>query len=406
MNILQLTHQYPYPPDKGGRIGIFNFTKYYTQNGNKVFLICMVHQNELVSEELKNYCEEVHLINIDAKDKPLKALLNIFLSSLPYNIEKYYSKLFLNAIEACIIQNKIDIVHVDHLHLAYCGVYIKQKYKIPIVLREHNIEMEIMLRFSEITTNIFEKIYAKLMYRKFLRYEPKMCLEYNQVFCVTERDAAILKKLDKNIKASVSPAGVDLEKYRFVRRKNYTKEKVILSMATLSWKPNIHGLEWFIKEVFPIILKRINGIKFFIGGSGEVAPEFVDLCNESEDVLFKGYVKDDAELIQNSNIFVIPLFAGGGVRIKALNAFACGTPVVSTSIGIEGLAVKNGRECYITDSAEAFANYICDILEHEEIAENMSNNAYQFVSEIFSWKSIVDKQIKQMEILVNNNKKY
>jgi len=165
-------------------------------------------------------------------------------------------------------------------------------------------------------------------------------------------------------------------------------------------------LEWFIKEVFPIILKRINGIKFFIGGSGEVAPEFVDLCNESEDVLFKGYVKDDAELIQNSNIFVIPLFAGGGVRIKALNAFACGTPVVSTSIGIEGLAVKNGRECYITDSAEAFANYICDILEHEEIAENMSNNAYQFVSEIFSWKSIVDKQIKQMEILVNNNKKY
>ncbi|MFZ1978682.1 MAG: glycosyltransferase family 4 protein [Bacteroidota bacterium] len=397
MTILQVTHQFPFPPDRGGRIGIFNFTKYYKSNGHTVILVSMVHHNEKYDKKILDFCDKFYPFPVDARNRIGTALKNIF-SSIPFNIYKYHKSAFLRVIDQAIRENNIDVVHIDHLHVAYCGIYIKNKYNLPIVLREHNIETEIMHRYSVEEKSIVKKIYARVQYNKLRHYEPKICEEYNYCFCVTERDVDNLRLLNNKINAKYIPAGVDMSVYRFGTRE-LRSANVILSLCALNWLPNVYGLEWFVKNVFPLVRQKNPLSELWIAGKGDHQNRIQQLCANTTGVKFIGYVEDDVALFHQVQVLIIPLFSGGGVRIKALNAFATGTPIVSTSIGIEGIPVNDGIECCIANDALRYSESILKLMESKEYFDFITKKAFIMV-QYYEWSSIVQRQINFMKELL------
>ena len=167
--------------------------------------------------------------------------------------------------------------------------------------------------------------------------------------------------------------------------------------------PNIFAVEYFVREIMPIIREEIPGIKFFIYGAN-ITDEIKKL--ESDDVIVKGYIKDLKEMFTKHKIFVAPLISGAGIKGKVIEALSYGVPSVLTPIAVEGMNVKNNHEVLIADSPEEFAKAIYSLYTNKDLWEKISNNALEFVKNEYSFskgQELVKKALEMVDIFVPDN---
>lgn len=399
MRILQISPRVPYPLTDGGKIGIYNIVKYLTLRGHNITLVCF---NDEINKypELEKYCKLI-IIRKKTKTTYLGLFLNLF-SSIPYGISKYHSAITKNKIYDLVKKNKYDIVHLDHLHTAYYGVFIKNNFNLPVVLREHNIENMIMKRFNKNQKNIFIKSYAYLQYKKLYRYESNICEIFNRCLMITKNDEKILKMMNSNIKTSVIPAGVDTSYFYPINIKE--EEYSLVSVASMNWLPNIEAIEWFYKEVLPLIKKKVQKIRLYIVGINP-PNNIKSLANNN--VIVTGFVKDVREYIAKGQVFIVPLRTGSGMRIKILNALAMGKAIISTSIGCEGIEVTDCRNIYIADTKEKFAEKILYLLNSKNERRRIGENGLKLVKEKYQWEKIAENiEIEYIKIIKENKCKH
>jgi glycosyltransferase involved in cell wall biosynthesis len=279
-------------------------------------------------------------------------------------------------------RNSFDIVHVDHLHMAVYGVFLNKQYGLPIVLREHNVEFAIMERFANNQKNSLLCWYAKLQYTKLLKYEPEICSKFDRCVMITAEDERRIRAMSDRVRTTVIPAGVDLPAIA-----NHAQEesKSILFLASLDWLPNVDGFFWFHEKVLPLVLHEEPEIVLSVVGNGH-APRLANLRHPN--IRFIGFVDDVAPYIWAAQVCVVPLLAGGGIRIKILEMFAHGKCVVSTSVGCEGIEVENGRELLIADEPVEFASSIVSVLRNQDLRMSIGNNARRLVERKYAWRQI------------------
>ena len=387
MRILQITPRVPYPPDDGGKIGIFNITKYLSMRGHKITLLSLDSIPVKDMSGLEKFCN-VKTVFANTSNSYLKMFLNLF-SPSPYTMSKYYIKDFETKLYSLLKKNRFDIVHIDSLHMAYYGKMIKSHFNIPIVLREHNVESVIWERYYQESSNLLKKTYAGIQFKKVYKYESKILEVFDKCLMITKEDEKRIKQMNPKIKTAVVPAGVDTSKFFPM---DITPEPYsIVFVGSMDWLPNIDGVLWFYKKIFPKIKHEMPSTKLYIVGKNPPL-EIKNIVDKN--VIITGYVNDVREYMAKAAVFIVPLRIGGGMRIKILEAFAMKKPVVSTTVGCEGIEIKDRGNIYVADDDERFAEKVIELLVDGKKRKEIGENALQLVRNKYTWERVA----KSLEI--------
>jgi len=384
MKILQLTPRIPYPPDDGGKIGIFGITKYLAQRGHEITLLSIAPSQNSDISGLREYCKVETAVMKTTNS--YKGMFSSLFSQTPYTISKYHGRAVLNKLKDLLQRNRFDIVHVDHLHMAYYGKFIKKKFNLPVVLREHNVESTIWERYCQEILNPLAKVYAQLQFKKLYRYESRIVEDFDRCLMITEKDKERIKRMNPAVKACVIPAGVDTSYFHplDVPIEPYS----IVSVASMDWLPNIEGVLWFYSTTWSLVKKRIPQVKLYIVGKNPPT-EVEGLAGK--DIIVTGFVRDVREYMAKAAVFIVPLRSGGGMRIKILNALAMGKAVVSTSVGCEGIDVENGRNICIANTEKEFAERIIELLEDESKRKELGEKGLNLIRQKYQWERIAER---------------
>lgn len=400
MNILKIVPQVPYPLDNGARIVMFNTTKQLAQRGHFIIMLALGEKRCVKPKGLEEYCR-LEVVPKNTNNSLTGMVFNLF-TQKPYTISKYYSFAIEQRLSDIMSREKIDIVHVDHLHMASYGKFVREKWGVPIVLREHNVETTIWKRFYSLQNNPASKAYAFLQYKRVKAYEKEMCQAFDRVLAITRNDQERINQLDPSIKVSIIPAGVDTS--YFYPQLVQEERHMITFVGSMDWEANIDGVLWFAKRVFPRISgKNCPKARLWLVGSNP-RKEIKKL--RSYNIEVRPNVSDVREYLSKSEIIIVPLRIGGGMRLKILEALAMKKPVVSTSVGCEGIDVKHKRDLLVADTEEEFARSVLLLIEDKSCREKLALQGYNTVLRKYSWEEITKSlEAEYYSIILENQKK-
>jgi glycosyltransferase involved in cell wall biosynthesis len=385
MNILILSPFLPFPEDNGSKIRVMNFIK--ALQGHNIYLVSFYErENEIVGRELKEICSEVYTFK-----KPEISKLAVFLNHFslrPLLSYRFYTKDADEFIKSIVEKHKINVILTEALLMAEYARNIKGIYRI---LDAHNIEFVRAFRRIEKTKNILKKVYYFLIYFRLKNYELRVIQEFEGCFVCSQIDKNVIKKYLPYKEPIVIPNAVDVQYFKPQNKESISKKIVFL--GTLWYEPNLDAVKFFIDEIFPLVKEKFKDIEFWVLGEG--VPSDFKRHSEKKDIVFTGYVDDVRTYLNESLIFVAPLRMGSGTRFKILTAMAMGLPVVSTTVGCEGLEVRDRENICIADNPVDFANAIIKLIEDNDFRENIIKNGKEFVEKRYSREIVMD-QIKRI----------
>ncbi len=387
MRLLFLAHLLPLPLDSGGKIKSF-YTLRALAKEHEVHLLTYVRhdeENEL-AEELRAFCSSVRTVPLVRSGlRQTCDLTGSLLLGRSFIVSRDDRAEMRKAVEEAVSLVQPEVVHIDHLQMAQ---FVGKSPTYDIVLDQHNVESRIIRRIAETSGSWGMKGYARLEWPKLQKFEIESCRKADVILTVSDEDAATLRGLDARIgPVSAVPIGVDVEYFQPIPIRRESKN--MLSIATMHWPPNIDSMLYFCSEILPIIRERVPDSTLTIAGQ-RPSQEILAL-ERLPGVRVTGYVDDVRELAADCGTFIVPLRSGSGVRVKILNALAMGLPVVSTSVGSEGLQVENGRHAIIADTPLEFAEGVVKLLKNRELAAELGANGRSLVCEQYSWGAIGER---------------
>jgi polysaccharide biosynthesis protein PslH len=304
-------------------------------------------------------------------------------TAIPINMGKFQSQFAKQQILAIADRQSFDLVQAEHLHMLFYGAAVKDKFNIPLVLREHNIESKIIERLAATQTNPLTRSLFAREASKAREYEARGSSIADLCMTITPIDDRYLKTLNPQVNSVVIPAGVD---HSFSPLDLSEATNTILFNSPLNWQPNIESLTWFLDQVMPKILVSNPDAKLWIIGRNP-PPRLIDRYT-SDRIEFLGYVDDIQSYMARATVIVAPIQVGSGIRIKILNALAMGKAIVSTSIGCEGISVQPDLDIKIADSPSDFAHAVTSLLNDRRERDFLGNNAKQLIETHYRWEQI------------------
>jgi glycosyltransferase involved in cell wall biosynthesis len=253
----------------------------------------------------------------------------------------------------------------------------------PVWIDFHNLDSEIWGRMAEGDLSFSRRLFVRAQVPRIRRFERSLVRRAAGTSCVSSRDRAALARLGPASEPVVVPNGVDLSRYAF--RDEAPAGERILFVGDLSWPPNAEAVRWFAERVWPIVRARRPSASVEI--VGREAPE--SLRGLAGDAFrFAGESGDTRPHWSAAAVAVVPLRAGGGTRLKILEAAACGVPVVSTPVGAEGLEWREGAEIRVADDPAIFAEAVAELLADPLAAKRQAAAARSRVEALYDWKRI------------------
>jgi glycosyltransferase involved in cell wall biosynthesis len=401
MKILFLTQLFPYPPICGGTILSWNVLRHLGSQ-HDVTLACFVRK-EPTKEQMdaaKSLCKEVRIVFIRRSTiANIKSAATSLMSSMPFIIGRDHVPAMQSAVNQLLTSRRFDLIYVDHLQMAQ---YIAHWNRCPKVLNEHNVEWKIIERIAENERLSPKGLFSQIEWRKLRKWELKNCARFDMVLTVSENDRYTLENANPEISnVTCLPIGVDFNS--FPKTELSASATDIVSIGTMSWPPNIDSIHYFVREVYPAIKARINGVKLVVAGSNP--PRSVrQLSEQDSSIEITGFVEDLTTIAARAAAFIVPLRSGSGMRVKIINAMAMGLPIVSTSIGCEGINVKHDRHLLIADSSGEFADAIIRLINDFDLRKRLAEAGRDFAMANYSWDSIYARLDKALDSLVSENR--
>jgi polysaccharide biosynthesis protein PslH len=258
-----------------------------------------------------------------------------------------------------------------------------EKSATPVVLFQHNVETALWQRLASTEPNWAKRIAYRIEARKMGTYERAAAGMFRHVIAVSELDKQQMLAMNPSCEISVVPTGVDIEKFPVAPPALANPPRIVF-LGSMDWEPNIDAVTYFSREIFPRIRAQIDSAIFQIVGRNP-SPGVQHLASESIEVT--GTVHSVAGYLQNATLIVVPLRIGGGTRLKIFEAMATGRAIVSTSIGAEGLPVKNGRDIILADDPQAFSNAVIQLLSDSALRRRYELAAAQLAAQ-YDWSNI------------------
>ncbi len=390
MKILWLKTELLHPVDKGGKIRTYQMLKQLRHHHFITYLtLCdpAVDAPEAF-EQAEEYCHRLKAIPHTARQKFSAAFyyeLGLNLGSpLPYAIQKYRSATMAQAIKRELHEGDYDVVVCDFLTPS---INMPERIQVPMVLFQHNVEAVIWARHYQTTTNKLKKAFFFNQWRKMLNYERKTCQRFDAVVAVSDVDRDLMRK-DFGIDCVYDiPTGVDT--HYFAPRRAATNPYELVFTGSMDWLPNEDAILYFSDEVLPKIAAQIPDVRLTVVGRNPTA-RLAALAAANPRITITGRVDDVRPYISEAAAYVVPMRIGGGTRLKIYEAMAMAKPVISTSVGAEGLAVRSGEELLLADSPQAFAQAVVAVLQERAFAAQLGENARSVVCERFGWNRVAN----------------
>jgi glycosyltransferase involved in cell wall biosynthesis len=257
---------------------------------------------------------------------------------------------------------------------------------LPLWIDLHNVESEIWQRMAATASSVARRLFAAWQAPRVVGAERRVLSGASGASCVSERDAAALCRISLGAAPEVVPNGVDLDHYAF--RPGPAASERLFFVGDLSWAPNAEGVRWFARDVWSTLSKQRPGATVEILGRRAPA-DLVSLTGPR--FVLAGEGGDTRPHWRQAAVGIVPLLAGGGTRLKILEAAACGVPVVSTSVGAEGLSFVEGEEILLRDEPGAFAEAVAGLLADAASRARMAEAARRRVEKDYGWAPIGDR---------------
>jgi glycosyltransferase involved in cell wall biosynthesis len=375
----------PYPPDDGGRIGFFNPIKYLSRQHEVAILYLAVGTEAAAVEKLRDFCPDVFVYH-RAEGSDWLRLIRGTASFPPGTAAKYWSVSAGDFIGRTIRAFKPDLVEFHHLNTA---IYQRYAAGVPAILREHNVEHKVWERYSQTTSGLLERAYASWTAPRVRRYEAECVSRFERCIAVSTADAAYLQHLCPRARVEVIPSGVDTE-YFFPCSDTLEQSCRMVLTGSFEWKPKQHNLRVLLTDIMPRIRARVPQATLYVVGKG-VPADLVKLAGTTPGVTVAGAVMDVRPYVSQSSLVLNYLESGGGIALKVLEAMALRKPVLSNSLGCEGIRVQHGHDVYLADGVEAFAKAASMLLKDPVMCKTLATNGYDTVSAYYSWNVIAQQ---------------
>ena len=395
LKVLWLSHFVPYPPKGGCFQRSYNLIKEVARK-NEVYLIALRHKNKsnhpqsevnIASEELEKFCRKVFILDISSFTGLhifYLALKSIFTKN-PLTVNLFKSKDLHTLIQQLIKDIDFDVAHYDTISLVE---YFNDTGKIPKFLTHHGIESFMIKRRISNEPNFLKKAYFFIESYKLRRYEKNNCHKFNLNIMVSEDDKLMLKEISPSSHIEVVENGVDVN--FFLPKDDNVDTNQLIFAGRLDQYSNMDAILYFCSSVWPLIKERFPEMRFTIIGNNP-SQKLLEIAKNDAGIEILGYVDDVRPYFAKATISVCPIRDGGGTRIKILDAMAMGMPIVSTTIGCEGLDVIPGENVLIANTPKEFLDNIEKLIFDSSLRKKLSNFARKTVENKYSWSIIGEK---------------
>jgi glycosyltransferase involved in cell wall biosynthesis len=380
MKLLWVKSDFLHPTTRGGEIRTLETLK-RLHSRHEIHYVALDHGNAEGIERSSEYCTRAYPIPHQTPDKSSLGfaiqLARGLVSPLPVAVSRYHSRGMRQKIAELMRQEAFDCIVCDFLfpaqnipNLAAC------------VLFQHNVEAVIWKRRGTNARNPIERFYLQQQARRMREYERETCRQVKHIIAVSETDAAIMREEYGAHRVHATPTGVDLEYFCAPAAAPRTTDLVFV--GSMDWAPNIEGAEWFVREVLPLIREQKPDCSVSFAGR-KPARSILDLAAADPLIVVTGTVPDIRPHLWGATVSIVPLLTGGGTRLKIFEAMAARIPVVSTTIGAEGLPVEHSAHLYLADDPQSFAARCLELMEDRETHSRLACAGWTLVSSRFSW---------------------
>lgn len=381
--LLFVTSRLPYPPKEGHQLRSWHLLRAAASQHEVHLLSLRRPEDPLVPDPvLSATVASVHGVELKPVSDPRAALPMLARwigAGRPLLSARYISsdveRLFAHLLA------KVELVHLDILAVA--GLMAQVPAHIPVVLNEHNVEHLLLSAHAQIETSSWKRALLRLRARELAAFEAAACTRATSVLACSPIDAEHLQKLAPQTPVTVIPNGVDLERYQ-PRATPAPDSDTLVFVGQMSWFPNRDGIEWFLADVLPLIRPQRPATLTVIGQSGGMLPP----PGLEAAVEFTGFVDDLRPRVLDAAVYVVPLRAGSGTRLKLLEAMAMGKAIVSTRIGAEGIALVDGEDALLADTPQEFADAVRRLLADPGLRARLGMAARRAAERDYGWDAI------------------
>ena len=401
MKVLFLAPLLPYPPRSGAAIRNLNLIRGLAQH-HEVTLLAFADRpagptsarppgrdaERAAPPELLALCREVVAVDLPARSRP-RRLFDLLLPP-PDLARRLASPAMAKAARTLAAQRSFDVVHVGGLEMAEVGLALRGRAA--VVLDEHNAEYVLQRRAFENELRLggspVGALYSLVQWWKLRRYEARACRLADGVMAVSEADGQALLALAAGIRLAVVPNSVDTQEYS-PRPRPPGGPPTLVFTGKMDFRPNVDAVVWFCREALPLVRAEAPDVRFRIVGRDPT--EVVRRLGRLPGVEVVGAVADDRPYVAGAHVFVVPMRVGGGVRIKVLQAMAAGAPVVSTTLGLEGIAARPGEHLLVADRPADFARAVLGLLASPKMGARLARAARRLVEAGYDWRVLAPR---------------
>lgn len=401
MKILSIS---PYlPSETTGHAGAQTISRNltYLASTNQISLACFVNEEDVIKvDQLNDYNIDVHyvILNRNSKTSRLKLFLSRFIPILrtlafwePYYISKYYNFKMIKLVKKIRDKWDPDLIHIEYNIMYHYAKYFPGK---PKILTEHDVTTVLKHRIFMKSRSKFSTIKNLIDYHLWNRIEPKILRKFDKISTVTVEDKQYTKKWKHIPQIQVIPPPI------FVNLPNeIVKEKNCLTfIGSFNRKPNIQAVEELLYVLIPIISKiRANTVLKIAGKHLPV--ELQNKINSMDNVEYYGFVEDIDSFIAKSILFLSPIRIGAGLKMKITHALACGTPVLTTSIGAEGIEISEEEGLFVEDDKQKICAKCIFLMSDMSKLNKIGKLGQNRVNKLYSISAIANKWMDQYQEL-------
>lgn len=396
MRILWLKTELLHPVDKGGRIRTYHMLKELKREHHVTYLT--LDDGSAAPDAQARATEYCHqLVCVPHHTRPKFSagfyveLAENMVSPLPYFIKKYHSDFMRREVVRLTDNGDFDVVVCDFLHPS---VNMPDDVPCATVLFQHNVEAMIWKRHYEVQANPIKKAYLYTQWRKSVAYEKRACRSFDSVVAVSADDRELMRSEYEVERVMDVPTGVDTEFYRpgAAARDGITAVASrgahnLVFTGSMDWLPNEDAIQYFTTEIMPRVRAEVPDVTLTVVGRKPYA-SLVELGKRDPSIEVTGRVEDVRPYMERAAVYIVPIRIGGGTRLKIYEAMAMEVPMVSTTIGAEGLPVRDNSELLLADTPEAFAAAVVRLLKDKDFAKTLAARAAETVREKYGWNGV------------------
>ncbi|MBT3250150.1 MAG: glycosyltransferase [Candidatus Pacebacteria bacterium] len=386
MKILMLTPYLPYPLLSGGQIRTYNLLKKLAKEHEiTLFPLIKEESERQYIPELEKYCAKVKVFKRSQKPFTLKNIYKTLISTYPFLVVRNHVPEIIGAVREELANDNYDLIHAETFYM----MPHLPKTNVPIILVEQTIEYLGYESYAK-KAPFFIKPLLQVDINKIKKWERHFWRSAQKLIVMSQADKDyIANEIGDENKIEVVANGVDSEWFNKKRRKPPEKPTV-LSVGTFNWLPNIEAVKFLVNRVWPLLKQQVKDVQLWIVGNAPTQ-EILNFQKKDSGIKVTGNIPDIRDAFKSAHVVAAPVFSGKGTRYKILEAMAAGTPVVATSIAVEGLGVEDGKHVILADTAALMSDKIARLLDSPEERSLLSRRAKKFVTQQYDWKYISSK---------------